>query len=138
MRFLDHVFDWYLRMVFALYASEPIQDNMDEDNKRKTKILTLFCVAGLANIGSLVAIAGSTLVDGIAAHRNPILVATGLCAVTWALWVQRMLETYKARYGTDVVLLGWYRRYYLSAVLYLIGSGVLAVGLFACRVVRRQ
>jgi len=138
MRFLDRVYGWYVRMVFALYASQPIQGNMDEDNKWKTKILTLFCIAGLANVGSLVAIAGPTVIDGIATHRNPILIATGLCAVTWALWIQRTLETYKARYGTDVVLLGWYRRYYLSAVLYLIGSGFVAVGLFAFRRVRRH
>lgn len=126
-----------MRMVFAVYASQPIQDHMDEDNKRKTKILASFCVAGLANIGALVAIAGSTVIDRIAMHRNPILVVTGLCSVTWAVVSQRALERYKARDGTDIVLVGWYRRYYLSAVLYLVGSMLLAVVLFAFRLVRR-
>jgi hypothetical protein len=128
----------YVRMVFALYASQPIQDLPDEDNKWKAKILTLFCVAGLANIGSCVAIAGTPVIDEIAAHRNPMLVGTGLCAVIWALWIQKMLEMCKAKYGTDVVLLGWHRRYYRSAVIYLVGSGVFAVGLFAFRLLRRQ
>jgi hypothetical protein len=125
-------------MIFALYASQPIQDNLDEDTKWRTKILTLFCMAWLANVGSLVAIAGSSLIDKIAAHRNSTLLVAGLCAVAWAFWVQRGLEMCKARYGTEVTLLGWHRRYYQGAVLYLAGSVLVAGGLFAFLLLHRQ